>query len=157
MDRCPGWPGRWRTSMIRCFSSWSVRNDGLYVSDAIVFPVPETHRYHSYANWTIATKWIVKSKKTKRLNSTKKIQNRKGLKGIGTSQTSKYVFGVFTYLSYRFHTHMNNRGAYYYRFDKILHLIQRAEASRGNVFYNELGDHVSRVEVYVLPAIGITC
>ena len=80
-----------------------------------------------------------------------------GLKGIGTSQTSKYVFGVFTYLSYRFHTHMNNRGAYYYRFDKILHLIQRAEASRGNVFYNELGDHVSRVEVYVLPAIGITC
>ena len=79
------------------------------------------------------------------------------LKGIGTSQTSKYVFGVFTYLSYRFHTHMNNRGAYYYRFDKILHLIQRAEASRGNVFYNELGDHVSRVEVYVLPAIGITC
>ena len=36
-------------------------------------------------------------------------------------------------------------------------LIQRAEASRGNVFYNELGDHVSRVEVYVLPAIGITC
>ena len=79
------------------------------------------------------------------------------LKGIGTSQTSKYVFGVFAYLSYRFHTHMNNRGAYYYRFDKILHLIQRAEASRGNVFYNELGDHVSRVEVYVLPAIGITC
>ena len=79
------------------------------------------------------------------------------LKGIGTSQTSKYVFGVFTYLSYRFHTHMNNRGVYYYRFDKILHLIQRAEASRGNVFYNELGDHVSRVEVYVLPAIGITC
>ena len=52
---------------------------------------------------------------------------------------------------------MNNRGAYYYGFDKILHLIQRAEASRGNVFYNELGDHVSRVEVYVLPAIGITC
>ena len=52
---------------------------------------------------------------------------------------------------------MNNRGAYYYRFDKILHLIQRAEASHGNVFYNELGDHVSRVEVYVLPAIGITC
>ena len=79
------------------------------------------------------------------------------LKGIGTSQASKYVFGVFTYLSYRFHTHMNNRGAYYYRFDKILHLIQRAEVSRGNVFYNELGDHVSRVEVYVLPAIGITC
>ena len=79
------------------------------------------------------------------------------LKGIGTSQTSKYVFGVFTYLSYRFHTHMNNRSAYYYRFDKILHLIQRAEASRGNVFYNELGDHVFRVEVYVLPAIGITC
>ena len=79
------------------------------------------------------------------------------LKGIGTSHTSKYVFGVFTYLSYRFHTQMNNRGAYYYRFDKILHLIQRAEASRGNVFYNELGDHVSRVEVYVLPAIGITC
>ena len=33
------------------------------------------------------------------------------LKGICTSQTSKYVFGVFTYLSYRFHTHMNNRGA----------------------------------------------
>ena len=33
------------------------------------------------------------------------------LKGIGTSHTSKYVFGVFTYLSYRFHTHMNNRGA----------------------------------------------
>ena len=33
------------------------------------------------------------------------------LKEIGTSQTSKYVFGVFTYLSYRFHTHMNNRGA----------------------------------------------
>ena len=33
------------------------------------------------------------------------------LKGIGTSQTSKYVFGVFAYLSYRFHTHMNNRGA----------------------------------------------
>ena len=35
------------------------------------------------------------------------------LKGIaiGTSQTSKYVFGVFTYRSYRFHTHMNNRGA----------------------------------------------
>ena len=30
---------------------------------------------------------------------------------ICTSQTSKYVFGVFTYLSYRFHTHMNNRGA----------------------------------------------
>ena len=27
------------------------------------------------------------------------------LKGICTSQTSKYVFGVFTYLSYRFHTH----------------------------------------------------
>ena len=35
----------------------------------------------------------------------------RALKGIGTSQTSKYVFGVFTYLSYRFHTHMNNRGA----------------------------------------------
>ena len=33
------------------------------------------------------------------------------LKGIGTSQTSKYVFGVFTYLSYQFHTHMNNRRA----------------------------------------------
>ena len=33
------------------------------------------------------------------------------LKGIGTSQTSKHVFGVFTYRSYRFHTHMNNRGA----------------------------------------------
>ena len=49
---------------------------------------------------------------------------------------------------------MNNRGAYYLRH---LHLIQRAEASRGNVFYDELGDHVSRVEVYVLPAIGITC
>ena len=29
----------------------------------------------------------------------------------GTSHTSKYVFGVFTYFSYRFHTHMNNRGA----------------------------------------------
>ena len=86
-----------------------------------------------------------------------KVKRKQNLKGIGTSQTSKYVFGVFTYLSYRFHTHMNNRGAYYYRFDKILHLIQRAEASRGNVFYNELGDHVSRVEVYVLPAIGITC
>ena len=67
------------------------------------------------------------------------------LKGIGTSQTSKYVFGVFTYLSYRFHTHMNNRRASYYRFDKIRHLIQRAEALRQNVFYNELGDHVSRV------------
>ena len=37
--------------------------------------------------------------------------NTVSLKGIGTSQTSKYVFGVFTYLSYRFHTHMNNRGA----------------------------------------------
>ena len=67
------------------------------------------------------------------------------LKGIGTSQTSKYVFCVFTYLSYRFHTHMNNRGAQYYRFDKIQHLMQRAEASRGKIFYNELGDHVSRV------------
>ena len=33
------------------------------------------------------------------------------LKGLGTSQTSKYVFGVFAYLSYRFHTNMNNRGA----------------------------------------------
>ena len=33
------------------------------------------------------------------------------LKGIGTRHTSKYVFGVFTYLSYRFHIHMNNRGA----------------------------------------------
>ena len=41
-----------------------------------------------------------------------KVQRRatKLLKGICTSQTSKYVFGVFTYLSYRFHTHMNNRG-----------------------------------------------
>ena len=28
----------------------------------------------------------------------------KVLTGIGTSQTSKYVFGVFTCLSYRFHT-----------------------------------------------------
>ena len=33
--------------------------------------------------------------------------SRKSLKGIGIS---KYIFGVFTYLSYRFHTHMNNRG-----------------------------------------------
>ena len=33
------------------------------------------------------------------------------LKGICTSQTSNYVFGAFTYLSYRFHTHMNNRRA----------------------------------------------
>ena len=40
------------------------------------------------------------------------IVNKMGeLKGIGTSQTSKYVFGVFTYLSYRLHTHMNNCGA----------------------------------------------
>ena len=30
------------------------------------------------------------------------------LNGLGTSQTSKYVFGVFAYLSYRFHTHMNS-------------------------------------------------
>ena len=45
---------------------------------------------------------------TRGLNITKA---KDDLKGICTSQTSKYVFGVFTYLSYRFHTHMNNRGA----------------------------------------------
>lgn len=28
-------------SRIRCFSSWSVRNDGLYVPSALVLPVPE--------------------------------------------------------------------------------------------------------------------